>query len=123
YLSVLHHHFVQSDYLVALGAELAVEVTAAAEFRYFYPGLLQYQDLSASDLVFFELHFEAEEDHSAWLTNAVRNTVRRQADLDQVAWGCRATVAACQAVWAGLYHAVFARSRGAATWELSATQL
>jgi pyrroloquinoline-quinone synthase len=115
YLSVLHHHFVQCDYLVALGAELAVEVTAAAEFRYFYPGLLQYQELSTPDLVFFELHLEAEEDHSAWLTNAVRNTARSQADLDQVAAGCRATADAWQAFWDGLYQAIFARTRVEAT--------
>ena len=40
YLAALYRLFIEADYLAALGAELAVEVTAAAEFRYFYPGLL-----------------------------------------------------------------------------------
>ena len=33
YLSVLHRLFVESDYLTALGSELAVEVRASAEFH------------------------------------------------------------------------------------------
>ena len=51
YLAVLHRLFIEADYLAALGAELAVEVTAAAEFRYFYPGLLRYDQFSAADLL------------------------------------------------------------------------
>jgi pyrroloquinoline quinone (PQQ) biosynthesis protein C len=110
YLSILHHLFLESDYLVALGAELAVEVTAAAEFHYFYPGLLQYRDFSDHDLVFFELHLEAEDDHSAWLSDAVRKTARSKADLEQVAAGARTTADAWHAFWNGLYQAIFAKA-------------
>lgn len=106
YLIVLHRLFIESEYLVALGAELAVEITAAAEFRYFYPGLKKYGDFSARDLAFFELHLEAEEDHSAWLTEAVRKTARTQADLERVGDGARATADAWHDFWHGMYREV-----------------
>jgi pyrroloquinoline-quinone synthase len=107
YLAILRRLFIEDHYLVALGAELAVEVTAAAEFRYFYPGLLRYNRFSSHDLVFFELHVEVEEDHSLWLADAVRNTANSEAHLQQVAIGARTTADAWQRFWEGLYRGVF----------------
>jgi pyrroloquinoline quinone (PQQ) biosynthesis protein C len=107
YLAVLRRLFIEDDYLAALGAELAVEVTAAAEFRYFYPGLLRYDQFSAEDLVFFELHLEAEDDHGLWLADAVRKTAQSSADLNRVATGARTAVEAWQSFWEGVYRGVF----------------
>ena len=107
YLRVLHRLFTQEDLLAALGAELAVEVTAAAEFRYFHPGLLQYQRFSPDDLVFFELHLEAEEEHGRWLTDAVRKTTKSKLDRERVAAGARTTADAWHRFWEGIHHAVF----------------
>jgi pyrroloquinoline-quinone synthase len=106
YLSLLHRLFLDEAYLVALGAELAVEVTAAAEFRYFYPGLLRYEHFSAWDLAFFALHTEAEDDHGAWLTAAVTKTARSEADLDQVVTGARAAADGWQRFWDGMHRHV-----------------
>ena len=107
YLRILHRLFTQEDYLAALGAELAVEVTAAAEFRYFHPGLLQYRRFSPDDLVFFELHLKAEDDHGHWLSEAVRNTAKCQSDRERVAAGARTTADAWQRFWEGMHHEVF----------------
>jgi pyrroloquinoline quinone (PQQ) biosynthesis protein C len=107
YLRILHRLFTQEDYLSALGAELAVEVTAAAEFRYFHPGLLQYHRFSPDDLVFFELHLKTEDDHGRWLSEAVRNTAKCQSDRERVAAGARTTADAWQRFWEGMHHAVF----------------
>ena len=107
YLSELHRLFVDSDYLTALGSELAVEVTAAAEFRYFCPGLKKYGDFSERDLAFFELHMEIEDCHSAWLVEAVRKTAQDRRDLEQVAAGARTTADAWQCFWDGMYQEVF----------------
>jgi len=107
YLRILHRLFTQEDYLAALGAELAVEVTAAAEFRYFHPGLLQYHRFSPDDLVFFELHLKAEDDHGHWLAEAVRNTAKCHSDRKRVAAGARTTADAWQRFWEGMHHAVF----------------
>jgi pyrroloquinoline-quinone synthase len=110
YLSLLHRLFTESNYLAALGAELAVETTAAAEFRYFYPGLTKYADFRAGDLAFFQLHLQAEECHSQWLADAVRKTAKTQADLDEVAAGARATADAWQMFWEGMYREVFEKA-------------
>ena len=110
YLAALQRLFIESDYLMALGSEMAVEITAASEFRYFYPGLTKYRTFSAHDLVFFEMHLEAEECHSAWLTEAVKKTARTQTDLEHVAAGARTTADAWLAFWQGLYREVFERS-------------
>ena len=110
YLAVLQRLFIESDYLTALGSEMAVEITAASEFRYFYPGLTKYQTFSAHDLVFFEMHLEAEECHSAWLTEAVEKTACTQADRERVAAGARTTADAWLAFWQGLYRDVFAKT-------------
>ncbi len=107
YLATLQRLFVESDYLTALGAEMAVEITAGSEFRYFYPGLQKYGRFSAHDLVFFEMHLEAEDCHGAWLTEAVRKTARTTADLERVARGARTTADAWQAFWEGMYREVF----------------
>jgi pyrroloquinoline quinone (PQQ) biosynthesis protein C len=107
YLAVLHRFFIEEDYLAALGAELAVEVTAAAEFRYFHPGLLQYHRFSSNDLVFFELHLTAEDDHAHWLADAVRKTTKSQSDLERVAASARSTADAWQRFWEGMQRAVF----------------
>jgi pyrroloquinoline quinone (PQQ) biosynthesis protein C len=107
YLRILHRLFTQEDYLAALGAELAVEVTAAAEFRYFHPGLLQYHRFSPEDLVFFELHLKAEDDHGHWLADAVRKTAKSSADLKRVATGARTTADAWQRFWEGMHQVVF----------------
>jgi pyrroloquinoline quinone (PQQ) biosynthesis protein C len=107
YLGVLHRLFTEEDYLTALGAELAVEVTAAAEFQYFHPGLLQYHRFSSDELVFFELHLTAEDDHAHWLADAVRKTATSQSDLERVAASARTTADAWGHFWEGMQRAVF----------------
>src|SRR5881396_2713391 len=99
-----------AEYLTALGSEMAVEITAASEFRYFYPGLTKYQSFSTHDLVFFEMHLEAEECHSAWLTQAVEKTACTHADRERVAAGARTTADAWLAFWQGLYREVFEKA-------------
>ncbi len=107
YLQVLGRLFMETNYLVALGAELAVETTAASEFQYLYPGLQKYPDFTAEDLVFFELHVQEEQQHSNWLVEAVRKTAGSPAALAQVAAGARETAEAWHEFWKGLYRSVF----------------
>ncbi|RMH09727.1 MAG: iron-containing redox enzyme family protein [Nitrospirae bacterium] len=107
YLNTLHRLFVESDYLIALGAELAVETTAASEFRYFLPGLHQYKQFSPQDLEFFEHHVGEEQAHHQWLVDAVRKTAKSPADLEKVAAGARQTADAWFEFWKGMYAAVF----------------
>jgi len=107
YLQVLRRLFMETDYLVALGAELAVETTAASEFRYLYPGLQKYPEFTAEDLAFFELHVQEEQQHSDWLVEAVRRTAGTPAALAQVAAGARETTEAWYEFWKGLYREVF----------------
>ncbi len=107
YLNSLRRLFLESDYLTALDAELAVEMTAASEFRYFLPGLKKYGHFSQEDLVFFELHVLEEQTHSSWLVDAVRKTVKTPEDLDRVAAGAMETADAWLAFWDGMYRPVF----------------
>jgi len=107
YLQVLRRLFLETDYLVALGAELAVETTAASEFQYLYPGLQKYPEFTAEDLAFFELHVQEEQQHSQWLVEAVRKTAGSPAALAQVAAGARETAEAWHQFWKGLDRAVF----------------
>lgn len=107
YLRTLHELFLDGDYLTALGAELAVEVTAASEFRYLYPGLQQYAWFSEKDLAFFRLHVEEEVSHGDWLMDAVARTARSADDYERVAGGARRTADAWHAFWLGLSEEVF----------------
>jgi pyrroloquinoline quinone (PQQ) biosynthesis protein C len=107
YLGVLQRLFLDGDYLTALGAELAVEITAAAEFRYFYPGLLKYERFQEDDLAFFKLHLQEEQAHGDWLLAAVRHTARGPEDYAKVAAGARETAWAWSRFWDGMYTAVF----------------
>ncbi len=107
YLKLLHRLFFESDHLTALGAELAVEVTAASEFRYFYPGLRQYACFNEDELTFFKLHLNEEQCHSAWLIEAVQRTAHTQDDYHRVATGARETADGWQQFWSGLYREVF----------------
>lgn len=107
YLQVLHRLFMETDYLAALGAELAVETTAAAEFRYLYPGLQKYQEFTIEDLAFFELHVHEEQQHSDWIAEAVRKTATTPNALARVAAGARETADAWHEFWKGVYRTVF----------------
>jgi len=107
YLRALHRLFTQSDYLTALGAELAVETTAISEFQYFAPGLAKYADFTPKDLIFFDLHLQEEEHHSNWLIDAVRKTATTREELSRVAAGARETADAWHDFWDGLYQEVF----------------
>ncbi len=110
YLKVLDRLFLKSDFLRALGAELAVETTAISEFRFFLPGLQKYSQFSEQDLLFFSMHLQEEAHHSNWLANAVRKTASTAEDLEQVAIGARETVDAWNHFWIGMYGTVFISS-------------
>ncbi len=107
YLTLLHTLFVESHYLVALGAELAVEVTAGSEFQYLYPGLKQYPAFQEQDLEFFKLHLTEEPCHSAWLLEAVQRTAHTEEEQALVQAGARETADGWLRFWDGLYRAVF----------------
>ena len=107
YLKVLDRLFLKSDFLSALGAELAVETTAISEFRFFLPGLQKYSQFTEEDLLFFSLHLQEEARHSDWLTNAVRKTATSSEDLEQVAIGARETTEAWHQFWLGMHEKVF----------------
>ena len=89
YLKVLDRLFLQSDFLRALGAELAVETTAISEFRFFLPGLQKYSQFTEQDLLFFSMHLQEEAHHSDWLTDAVRKTVTSLGRLGTCGHGCQ----------------------------------
>jgi pyrroloquinoline quinone (PQQ) biosynthesis protein C len=107
YLKVLHRLFIETDYLVALGAELAVETTAASEFRYFASGLHKYPDFTPEALVFFELHLQEEQHHTDWLFDAVRKTATTPEQLARVAAGARQLADTWHEFWNGMYREVF----------------
>lgn len=107
YLGTLRRLFLESGYMTALGAELAVETTAASEFQYFFPGLQKYSQFDSKDLEFFELHVLEEQHHSHWLMEAVRKTARSPEDFEQVVAGARETADAWLVFWGGIYQAVF----------------
>jgi len=110
YLKVLERLFLQSDFLKALGAELAVETTAISEFRFFVPGLQKFPQFTEKDLLFFSMHLQEETHHSDWLTNAVRKTATTVEDLENVAIGARETADAWHQFWKGMYGKVFTSS-------------
>lgn len=105
----------ESGYFVALGAELAVETTAASEFRYFAPGLRKYADFEPDDLIFFDLHVQEEQNHGDWLLNAVRKTAKTPEQLGRVAAGAKQTADAWYVFWSGIYREVFEEACSPAT--------
>ena len=107
YLDTLRRLFLHSGHLTALGAALAVETTAASEFRYFVPGLEQYEQFHHGELEFFTLHLAEEQHHGNWLVEAVHKTARSEEDLQRVAAGARETADAWLEFWAGMYRMVF----------------
>ncbi len=111
YLQVLRRLFMESNYLLALGAELAVETTAASEFWYLYPGLQQYPEFTPEDLVFFESHVQEEQCHSDWLLEAVRKTAKESQELASVAAGARETADAWYRFWEGILSGGVSRAQ------------
>lgn len=107
YLETLERQFLRSNYLTALGAELAVETTATSEFEYFFPGLKKYQQFNRRDLEFFESHLAEEAEHKDWLLEAVCKTAQSPEDVEQIVSGARETVDAWMEFWEGMYRAVF----------------
>ncbi len=123
YLETLKRLFMESDFLRALGAELAVEVTAEAEFRYFYPGLSGYDLFQEQDLEFFRLHLEEEAQHESWLLDAVEATAESHEDYERVALGARSAADAWHSFWLGMDQAtfLFTQREFASAWVNSST--
>jgi pyrroloquinoline quinone (PQQ) biosynthesis protein C len=109
YLTVLRRLFLESDHVIALGAETAVEVTAASEFRYFYPALRRYGEFSERDLAFFHLHLQEEEHHGQWLLQAVEKTATTEDRQQRIVEAARETADAWHRFWLGLYPSVFGK--------------
>ncbi len=107
YLDTLRRLFFHSGHVTALGAALAVETTAASEFKYFVPGLEQYEQFHPGELEFFTLHLAEEQHHRNLLVEAVRKTARSEDDLHRVAEGAREAADAWLEFWAGMYRMVF----------------
>lgn len=107
YLETLRRLFLESGHLRALGAELAVETTAASEFQYFFPSLQRYGQFDRQDLEFFEMHLAEEAIHGRWLIDAVHKTAKTEEELGEVANGARQTADAWLEFWNGMYRAVF----------------
>jgi pyrroloquinoline-quinone synthase len=114
YLRLLQRLFMDSDHLAALGAETAVEVTAASEFNSLYPGLKKYSCFQEDDLIFFRLHMQEELTHGQWLLQAVERTAPTPETQARVLAAARETADAWHAFWLGLYEPVFGRPLGAA---------
>jgi len=114
YMELLHRLFIDSDYLTALGAETAVEITAASEFKYFYHGLMKYLFFKEDDLLFFKLHLQEEQCHGQWLLAAVEKTVRTPEGQARIQTAARETADAWHVFWRGLYREVFGRPDDAA---------
>ena len=109
YMETLRRLFMGSGYLAALGAETSVEVTAASEFRYLYPGLKKYRLFKDDDLIFFKLHLNEEEFHGQWLLQAVQQTARSEQERLLVRSAALETANAWHAFWLGLDAAVLGR--------------
>lgn len=107
YLALLHRLFTQSGHLAALGSEMAVEITAGSEFRYFLPGLMRHYKFSTEDIEFFDLHIHEEACHADWLREAVERTVRTPQDLELVAAGARETAEGWLRFWDAIHQEVF----------------
>jgi len=106
YMETLRRLFMNTGYLPALGAETAVEVTAASEFRYLYPGLKKNHLFNDDDLIFFKCHLSEEEFHGQWLLQAVQRTARSQQDRLLVRAAALETADAWHAFWLGLEASV-----------------
>lgn len=106
YLSLLHRLFTRSGHLVALGSELAVELTAGSEFRYFLPGLIDHYRFTSQDIEFFDLHVREEACHGEWLREAAERTVRTERDLVLLAAGARETADGWLSFWEAVYREV-----------------
>lgn len=114
YMQLLHRLFIESDYLTALGAETAVEITAVSEFKYFYPGLRKYSFFQDDDIFFFKFHLQEEQCHGQWLLDAVEKTAQSPEDRARVLAAAWETADAWHAFWRGLYREVFGRPVDAA---------
>lgn len=98
--------FANRDYRESIGGEFAIEVIAAPEFTYLYPGIQQY-DFSPEEIIFFKFHLAEEELHGDWLTEAVRQMVKTQEDFDLVKVGAQQAEQLWADMWDGIYREVF----------------
>ncbi len=102
--------FVKSDYRVALGAEFAIEIIAAPEFTYLYPGVKKYKEFSDLDIIFFKFHLEEEQLHGDWLTEAVKNLLKTDEEKKLVWQGAHEAVALWGQMWEVMMEEVFQKT-------------
>lgn len=107
YISYLENLYLKGNFCEAMGAEFGVEVTAATEFTYLYPGVKKYPNFSSDDIHFFAFHLIEEEQHGDWLMSAVEKLIKTPEDFALVEQGARRAAELWGNFWEGMYTYVF----------------
>ena len=107
YIRELGEIFLKADYREAIGAEFGVEITAATEFTFLYPGVKKYLWFSPEDIVFFKFHLAEEKKHGDWLTEAVSKIVVKDEDRRLVERGALRAAELWNQFWIGMDRYVF----------------
>lgn len=107
YIRQLEEFFVRSDFRTALGSEFGVEITAALEFTYLFPGIQKYPQFSRQDIYFFEFHLAEEQLHGDWLTEAVSRMARTEDAEELIKEGALKAADLWGSFWEGMERYVF----------------
>jgi pyrroloquinoline quinone (PQQ) biosynthesis protein C len=107
YIQELGDIFLNADYRESIGAEFGVEITAALEFTFLYPGLKKYSQFSADDIIFFKFHLAEEELHGDWLTKAVVKIAKTNEDRELIEKGAMQAAELWNQFWIGMDKYVF----------------
>ena len=107
YIRELGDIFLKADYREAIGAEFGVEITAAPEFTFLYPGVKKYSRFSPEDIIFFKFHLTEEELHGDWLTEAVAKIAESDKDRRLVEKGALRAAELWNQFWVGMDQYVF----------------
>ena len=107
YIQELGSIFLKADYREAIGAEFGVEITAAPEFTFLYPGVKKYSRFAAEDIIFFKFHLAEEELHGDWLTEAVAKIAETDEDRRLIERGALRAAELWNQFWIGMDQYVF----------------
>lgn len=106
YLNVIGDLFLCGSLPSALGASFGIETTAGLTYRYLYSGVLTFQDLSLTDIRFFETHLFEELKHGDGLRAAVATYANLDRHREEIRASALLAMEKWDALWKGMHRVV-----------------
>jgi pyrroloquinoline-quinone synthase len=106
----LRQIFLKDPPIVAIGGHYTIEKVGLGMIHNLYEAFRRYPSITVEDMEYFYLHLFIEQDHVAWISEAVKQHVDDPESRAQLEEGALRVAKLLADFWEGLYQNIFVKS-------------